>query len=207
MKDMVEAMGVPHVEIGDVLVNGAKANFNCRLQPEDQLQVYPLEEGEGLLTGIAERRFVLDVHLGSLARYLRMLGFDTVYGQHLQDPELVQIARTEQRILLTRDVNLLKHKAIPAGYWLRSQKTETQLQEVIGRYRLADHFHPFTRCMVCNGLISQVEKRAVLEQLPPDTRRYFEEFYQCRQCKRVYWKGSHYERMMEFMKKVIKMNG
>ncbi|MDO6388805.1 Mut7-C RNAse domain-containing protein [Pontibacter sp. BT731] len=203
VKDMIEAMGVPHVEVHAVLVNGEKVDFSYRLEPNDQVEIYPYEGGEEeLLTGVAERRFVLDVHLGSLARFLHLLGFDTVYGQHLHDPELVQISSEEKRILLTRDVNLLKHKAILAGYWLRSQQTEEQLKEVISRYRLGDQLQPFTRCMVCNGHIVPVEKQEVLEQLPPNTQLYFDEFYQCRQCKRVYWKGSHYERMQELIRRI-----
>ncbi|WP_229733764.1 Mut7-C ubiquitin/RNAse domain-containing protein [Pontibacter amylolyticus] len=203
VKDMIEAMGVPHVEVRDVLVNGEKVSFSHRLLPDDQVEVYTYENGEEtLLSGIAERRFVLDVHLGSLARALRMLGFDTVYGQHLHDPELVRISIEEKRILLTRDVNLLKHKAIPAGYWLRSQQTEAQLLEVLTKYKLADLFRPFTRCMVCNGRIVPVDKQQVLELLPPKTQLYFDEFYQCQQCRRVYWKGSHYERMQELIRRI-----
>ncbi|EJF10453.1 Mut7-C RNAse domain-containing protein [Pontibacter sp. BAB1700] len=203
LKDMMEAMGVPHVEVREVLVNGERSSLSQRLEEQAQVEVYPFEGGEAeLLAGIAERRFVLDVHLGTLARSLRMLGFDTVYEQHLHDAELVRLAYEEQRILLTRDVNLLKHKAIPAGYWLRSQQTEEQLQEVISRYKLADQLRPFTRCMVCNGHIVQVEKQEVLEQVPPKTRLYFEEFYQCQQCRRVYWKGSHYERMQELVRQI-----
>ncbi|PVY39625.1 Mut7-C RNAse domain-containing protein [Pontibacter virosus] len=203
VKDMIEAMGVPHVEVREVLVNGKKVNFSKRLESDNQVEVYPFEGGEAeLLAGIADQRFVLDVHLGSLARYLRLLGFDTVYGQHLHDPELVQISSEEKRILLTRDVNLLKHNAITAGYWMRSQNTEEQLQEVVSRYRLADQFRPFTRCMICNGHIVQVEKNQVLAQLPPKTQLYFDEFYQCQQCRRVYWKGSHYKRMQELIRRI-----
>ncbi|WP_299991494.1 Mut7-C RNAse domain-containing protein [uncultured Pontibacter sp.] len=207
VKDMFEAIGVPHVEVREVLVNGEKAAWSQRLQKNDQVEVYPFEGGEELLSGIGERRFVLDVHLGSLARSLRMLGFDTVYGQHLQDPELVRLSSEEQRILLTRDVNLLKHKAIPAGYWLRSQHTEEQLKEVVSRYKLHDQLRPFSRCMVCNGNIVAVDKQEVLEQLPSKTKQYFDEFYQCQQCKQVYWKGSHYDRMMELVHKIERMDG
>ncbi|MBF8964952.1 Mut7-C ubiquitin/RNAse domain-containing protein [Pontibacter sp. FD36] len=208
VKDVIEAIGVPHVEVREVLVNGAKAAWTQRLQENDQVEVYPFEGGEEeLLADKGERRFVLDVHLGTLARSLRMLGFDTVYRNDLHDTELVQLADESQRILLTRDVNLLKHKDIPAGYWLRSQHTEEQLKEVVIRYKLHDQLRPFTRCMVCNGNIVAVDKQEVLEQLPPKTKQYFDEFYQCQQCKQVYWKGSHYERMMELVHKIERMDG
>lgn len=145
---------------------------------------------------------MLDVHLGTLAKSLRLLGFDTVYGQRLHDAALVKISHGEQRILLTRDVNLLKHKAIPMGYWLRSQHTEKQLAEVVCRFQLVDHIRPFTRCMVCNGTIEVVSKETVLDLLPPKTRLYFDEFFQCADCKRVYWKGSHYQRMKETIQRI-----
>jgi uncharacterized protein len=203
LKDIVEAMGVPNVEVREIWVNGDPANFGGRLSSDDQVAVYPFDGHETeLLKSIAVVRFVLDVHLGTLARALRMLGFDTVYRNDLHDPELVQIASAEQRILLTRDVNLLKNKAIPAGYWLRSQHTEEQLTEVIRRFRLLDQIKPFTRCMVCNGCIRAVTKESVLDQLPARTRLYFEEFYQCQNCLRIYWKGSHYARMEELVKRL-----
>ena len=132
VKDMIEAMGVPYLEVRQVLVNGEVVMLTHRLQPGDRVGVYPFDGHESeLLAGIADVRFVLDVHLGTLARSLRMLGFDTLYENNLHDPELVELASADQRILLTRDVDLLKNKAIPVGYWLRSQHTDEQLREVI----------------------------------------------------------------------------
>jgi uncharacterized protein len=200
VKDSIEAIGVPHLEVREIVVNGEVVTFSYGLQHGDEVQVYPYDgREEELLSGIATCRFVLDVHLGTLARSLRMLGFDTVYENTLTDKAIAGIAQAEQRIVLTRDVNLLKHKAIPVGYWLRSQHTEEQLQEVIRRFRLLRQIRPFTRCMVCNGKIAVVPKDIVIDQLPPKTRLYFDEFYQCSDCSRVYWKGSHYERMLGFI--------
>jgi uncharacterized protein len=203
VKDAIEAIGVPHLEIREVLVNKENVPFTYRLKSGDEVMVYPHDGREvELLKGIVAIRFVLDVHLGTLARSLRMFGFDTVYENTFTDKEIAGIAEAEQRIVLTRDVNLLKNKAIPVGYWLRSQHTEEQLLEVVRRFRLIERISPFTRCMVCNGLIKEVTKEAVQEKLPPKTRLYFEEFYQCTNCQRVYWKGSHYERMQELVKKI-----
>jgi uncharacterized protein len=204
VKDMIEAIGVPHVEVREVLVNGQRFSFGQRLQPADRVEVFPYDGREGeLLQGITERRFVLDVHLGTLARSLRMLGFNAVYGNHLRDKQITELAHAEQRIVLTRDVNLLKQKAIPVGYWLRSQQTEEQLGEVIRRFRLLNRIRPFSRCIVCNGLIAAIDKEAVQDQLPPKTKLYFQEFFRCQNCKRVYWKGSHYERMEELVKQLV----
>lgn len=205
IKDAIEAMGVPHPEVNAIVVNGHEVDFNYKLQPGDEVEVYP----KGYTTTInlipnysLPYRFVLDVHLGKLARLLRLLGFDTIFDPELTEKELVTIAVKENRILLSRGTGILKHKTIVYGYWLRSQQPEEQLQEVIRHYNLTSEFNIFTRCMVCNGAIVQVTKEQVQEQLPPKTKLYFHEFYQCQNCKRVYWKGSHYERMQEFIRQL-----
>ena len=129
-----------------------------------------------------------------------MLGFDTLYEPAFNDKIIAEIAQNETRIVLTRDVGLLKQKQIKWGYWLRSQLLEPQLSEVVSHFRLTGRFQPFTRCLECNGLLKPVKKELVLEKLPPKTKLYFNEFYQCHNCERVYWKGSHYERMQQFIK-------
>ncbi|MEJ8756944.1 Mut7-C RNAse domain-containing protein [Pontibacter sp. H259] len=203
IKDTIEAIGVPHPEVDVILVNGKAVNFTYKLQPDDVVEVYPA----GTLQSINlipepknPLRFVLDVHLGKLARLLRMLGFDTIYDPALSEKQIVGIALSEERILLTRGTEILKLKTIKYGYWLRSQDPEIQLREVITYYNLtALMFRLFSRCLVCNGEIKQVQKEAIQAQLPPKTQLYFHEFYQCSNCRRVYWKGSHFERMQEFI--------
>jgi uncharacterized protein len=203
VKDAIEAMGVPHPEVNAIVVNSSAVDFTYKLQSGDEVEVYPngFPATINLIPDYSlPYKFVLDVHLGKLARLLRLLGFDTVFDADLSEKELVTIAVNENRILLSRGVNILKHKTIVFGYWLRSQQPEVQLQEVIRNYSLAGEFHVFTRCMVCNGAIVQVSKEQVQEQLPPKTKQYFHEFYQCQHCQRVYWKGSHYERMQQFIR-------
>ncbi|MBB6611826.1 Mut7-C ubiquitin/RNAse domain-containing protein [Pontibacter sp. Tf4] len=202
VKDAIEAMGVPHPEVNAIVVNGNKVDFTYKLQPSDEVEVYP--KGFPATINLTPTyslpyRFVLDVHLGKLVRFLRLLGFDTFFDPELSEKELVRIAVEENRILLSRGVNILKYKTIVHGYWLRSQQPEEQLLEVIRYYSLAGEFSVFTRCMVCNGTIVQVPKEQVQELLPPKTKLYFHEFYQCQHCRRVYWKGSHYERMQQFI--------
>ena len=148
---------------------------------------------------IREPKFILDVHLGKLARYLRMLGFDTLYENDYTDPEIVNIAKIEKRAVLTRDTELLKIKAIEKGYLIKSKNHLEQLAEVILRFDLASKIRPFSRCMVCNGVVVKVEKEAVIGKLLPKTRQYYEEFFQCNSCERVYWKGSHYIKMNRFI--------
>lgn len=214
VKDAVEAIGVPHPEIDVIIVNELPVDFAHLVHSDDNVEVYPADAGKEWPAGFslqakhpAPDRFVLDVHLGKLARVLRMLGFDTCYENDYADKAIAHIAETEKRIVLTRDVGLLKHRNVRWGYWLRSQHLEEQLAEVLNYFNLKHKFTPFTRCIACNGSIQEVPKYSVLEQLPPNTKRYFNQFYQCDCCKRVYWKGSHYDRMQQFILQQTQLNG
>ncbi|MBC3541617.1 Mut7-C RNAse domain-containing protein [Rufibacter sediminis] len=206
LKDALEAVGVPHPEIGRICQNGSEAGFQEALLRHAQVEVFPVVSEKGSQTPgplqvsvPTPPTFVLDVHLGKLARYLRLLGFDTLYETSYDDQTIARLAQQGQRIVLTRDIGLLKQKIIQWGYWLRSQQWEEQLREVMIRYGLKDQLQPFTRCMACNGEIGEVSKETVLPLLPPKTRLYFHVFYQCQSCHRVYWKGSHYDRMQSFL--------
>ncbi|WP_336724365.1 Mut7-C RNAse domain-containing protein [Paraflavisolibacter sp. H34] len=200
VKDAIEAIGIPHPEVGALTINHHPAAIMAPLGHHDQVDVFPFPAA-----GIpgAPRSFVLDVHLGKLARLLRLLGFDTAYENGYHDKEIADIAAAQDRIVLTRDVGLLKHKSIRWGYWLRSQFGEEQLKEVIVHFGLEGAFQPFHRCIACNGLIEAVDKDLIKEKIPADTDRYFHEFYHCTSCGRVYWKGSHYEKMEAFLKRFI----
>jgi uncharacterized protein with PIN domain len=138
-------------------------------------------------------RFVLDVHLGRLARYLRLLGFDASWKKDATDEELVAIATREERILLTRDRELLKRRSVAQGYFVRETVRRRQILEVLRWFDLFDAIEPFRRCLECNGPLDPVAKVEVEDRLPPRTRRDYEEFQQCRDCHRIYWKGSHYD--------------
>ncbi len=199
VKDAIEANGVPHVEVGKIVVNGKEKPFDYLLQPGDEIDVFPYERQ---LPAGSPARFVLDVHLGGLARRLRMLGIDTIYRNDLHDPEIIAIATTENRVVLTRDVGLLKHKLLQWGYWLRSQQSEEQLLEVISRFSLCNYLQPFMRCIACNGLLATVAKNEIVELLPEKTRLFFEEFYRCTACGKIYWKGSHYQDMLRSVERI-----
>ena len=214
VKDAVEAIGPPHPEVGQILVNGITVDFFHPLQPQDQVEVFPAgplppgPEKERLPENERPANaFVLDVHLGKLAKALRLLGFDTRYQNNFSDQAIAAIAASENRIVLTRDVGLLKQKVIRWGYWLRSQHPDEQVGEVIRYFGLAGEGHPFSRCLACNSPIVEVAKEEVWEQLPPKTRLYFEQFYRCPSCRRVYWKGSHYDRMQAFVDQIASSGG
>ncbi len=170
VKDMVESLGVPHTEVDLILVNGESSGFSRLVQNGDRVAVYPVFESLDISPvlrlrplPLRETRFVLDVHLGKLARYLRMLGFDTLYSNHAGDRELVETSADQNRILLTRDRDLLKHSAVTHGYWLRETDSRLQTAEVITRFDLVRSIRLFTRCMVCNHELRAVPKTEVQE--------------------------------------------
>lgn len=209
VKDAVEAIGVPHSEIDLILVNGESVDFRYHLRDGDDVAVYPVFESLDIGTvtrlrpePLREPRFILDVHLGRLARYLRMLGFDTLYDNGWDDHEIVRIARDRRRIILTCDVGLLKHGDVTHGYWIRSRISREQLREVIARFDLARKIRPFQRCLVCNGVVKPVPREEVADQLSPRTLAYYDAFHRCESCGRVYWKGSHWERMQRIIEEV-----
>ncbi|WP_299824739.1 Mut7-C RNAse domain-containing protein [uncultured Pontibacter sp.] len=209
VKDAIEAIGVPHPEVAAILHNKVPVFFSHPLQPNGHVHVFPagpeLDLPEGYtLAAMPSRpyRFVLDVHLGTLASTLRMLGFDTLYDTNYSDKEIAHIAQQEQRIVLTRDIVLLKQKVIVHGYWLRSQHKTEQAKEVIRRFNLHQEISPFKLCLRCNGAVRPIPKEQVLDELPTKTQLYFQEFYQCTVCHKVYWKGSHYEHMQAFIEEL-----
>jgi hypothetical protein len=147
-------------------------------------------------------RFVLDQHLGRLAECLRLLGFDTLYRNDYHDPELAQIAHDEQRILLTRDLGLLKRSAVIYGAFVRTTDPEEQVIEIVRRWDLFDALTPFRRCMRCNGLLEQVSKAEIAELLLPQTRVDHTAFHRCTGCGQIYWPGSHFASMQRFVEQI-----
>jgi uncharacterized protein with PIN domain len=207
VKDVVESLGVPHTEVDLILLNGESAGLHELVGDGDRMTIYPVFEALdiGTLTRVRPQplrdlRFAADVHLGRLARYLRLAGLDTLYRNDWSDSELVENAVNEGRVVLTRDRGLLKRKAVTHGYLVRETAPRDQLQEVIDRFDLAASLVPFTRCAVCNGLLGAVEKAAVLELLPLRTSRRYRRFWRCGRCGRIYWRGGHFrsiERLVE----------
>jgi hypothetical protein len=204
IKDAVEALGVPHTEVDLILVDGEPVDFSYRLEEGDRVSVYPVFESFDISETtrnrsrpLREPRFILDVHLGALARKLRLLGFDTLYRTDYDDARIADIASREERIVLTRDTGLLKRKAVSRGYWLRETDPELQIEEIVRRFQLENLIRPFDRCPNCNGPIREVPKEEVEHLLEPKTRRYYDRFFRCSGCGQIYWRGSHYSRILE----------
>lgn len=206
VKDAIEAMGVPHTEVDIILVNGRSVAFNYQLQHKDDLEVYPLGYAVKAKTLLhltpAKPRpahFILDVHLGKLTRRLRLLGIDSDYRNDFPDAEIMQRAFADNRIILTRDRGILKHRKVIHGYLVRSDHVDVQLGEVMQRFQLVEDVQPWSRCMACNGVLEPVEKNAIADRLEPKTRRYYEEFRRCTNCAQIYWQGSHFKKIKTWM--------
>ncbi len=198
-KHLIESLGIPHTEIGELRADGKVVGLGYLVRDGDRLEVGAETRVE---VGADEPRFVLDGHLGRLASHLRMLGLDCLYDRASTDEQLAQVSAEEGRILLTRDRRLLMRKIVTQGYLLRSLDTREQLREVVERYALSAWVKPFQRCMRCNHPLEAVSKEAVIDRLEPLTKRYFDEFRLCPACDQVYWKGSHYERMLEWIAQI-----
>ncbi len=208
IKDTIEALGVPHPEIELILANGQSVDFSYSLQNGDRFSVYPqfTNLSLGSRTLLRPRlfltRFVLDVHLGKLATYLRLLGFDTWYRHHCDDDELAVISDGEQRILLTRDRGLLKRSIVTYGYCVRAIYPIQQTREILQRFALWSQIQPFRRCLRCNGDLVSVELDEVSARLPTKTQQYYDEFYLCQKCQQIYWKGAHYSNLQHLVERL-----
>ncbi len=209
LKDCIESCGVPHTEVDMILVNGEPAGFDRLVSDGDDIAVYPVFESLDIsgVTRLAGRplrdlRFVADVHLGGLARKLRLLGFDTEFSKTASADALLEAVEKGRRVLLSRNRKLLMRRVVDRGLFIRSDDPEEQCVEVVRRFDLAGSIRPFTRCMACNSPLAPVSKEEVLSLLEPLTKKYFFDFSGCAGCGKVYWKGSHYGKLEAFLKRI-----
>jgi len=210
VKHLIEAAGVPHTEVDLILANGESVDFSYCVKDGDYISVFPRFSRIDIESLRAVRppyinpfRFLLDNHLGRLARYMRLLGFDALYDPGLSDDDLASIAHEQGRILLTRDRGLLKRRLVTYGYCIRTRDSKAQLLAVLRRYDLFGQIQPWQRCLRCNGPLLEVSKSAIDHRLEPKTRIYYHDFQRCRDCDRIYWKGSHYGRLQKFIDELL----
>ncbi len=204
VKDFIESLGIPHVEIGAIYVNGRPVDFSYILTGGEVIRILPPAlpirlDQESLLRKrvLTHIRFAADVHLGKLKNYLRLLGLDTVYRNHLTDDMLAVLAQQEQRIVLTRDRSLLKRKAIELGYYIRETQPVLQAIEVLKRFDLRQALRPYSLCLRCNARLTRVDKKHVESDVPAASLKAFHEFWRCQGCQQVYWEGSHFKHLEE----------
>ena len=206
IKDVVESLRVPHPEVQRLLVNGEEVGFDYLVRPQDRIEVYPLTPPDNVLVATRLRpvplpacRFVVDVNVGRLAILLRLLGFDAVYENNLLNGDLASISQRGERILLTRDTNLLKRKIVVYGHLIRALQPEAQVVEVVRLYALADRMQWLSRCLRCNGSLVPVAKEKIMARLEPLTKKYYDSFRICDRCRQIYWPGSHQENMTRYL--------
>jgi len=197
VKDMIESLGVPHTEIDMILVNGNSVSFGYIVESLDITNIQHLRSKP-----LREPKFIADAHLGSLARYLRMLGFDVLYKNNITDTEIIEASLNDKRAILTKDRELLKNNKITHGYWIRNEETEEQVKEVITRFDLKNDIREFTRCIECNNILEVIEKEKIKDRLPSKVKQWQNEFRYCKHCDKIYWKGTHYNRMLDIIRKI-----
>lgn len=204
VRHLIELCGVPHTEVDLVLRNGESVGLEATVADGDRLAVYPVFEAFDIRPLLRLRaqplrrpRFLADAHLGALARHLRMLGFDTVWLNDIGDAALAQLAADEQRILLSRDRALLMRQTVTHGCFVRPGTTNAQLTDLVDRLQLCKELAPFTRCMRCNAPLFPVAPAEVRALVPPAVSRRHSEFWRCKDCAGIYWKGSHWQAMRQ----------
>ena len=207
VKDLIESLGVPHTETDLILVNSNSVGFDYIINDGDDISVYPVFESLDISNiqhlrskPLRQPKFICDVHLGRLARYLRMIGFDVYYKNDLSDEKIVKISSKGRRAILTRDIGLLKRNEVTHGYYVRNTKVEEQVKEIMSRFDLQKSIKEFSRCIECNEPLVTVEKNKILDELLPKVIQSQDEFYRCPSCKKIYWKGTHYQQMLSFIK-------
>ncbi|MER7399081.1 Mut7-C RNAse domain-containing protein [Streptomyces sp. NPDC000151] len=201
---IVESLGVPLTEVGTLLVDGRERPVSYVPRERESVEVRPVERPQRVPG--APLRFLLDVHLGTLARRLRLLGVDAAYeSEDIGDPELASRSAAQRRVLLSRDRGLLRRRELWAGAFVYSDRPGEQLRDVLGRFtpRLA----PWTRCTACNGELKDADKESVRERLEHGTRRTYDVFAQCTACGRVYWRGAHHAQLQTIVDEAVREFG
>jgi uncharacterized protein with PIN domain len=203
LKHMMEVLGVPHTEVELILINGESAGFDRFLREGDRVAVYPTFEAFDVMPLLRMRdhplrvtRFVADVHLGGLARLLRMTGFDTLFDTGFEDSAIAAIAARDRRIVLTRDCELLKRPDITHGCFVHAHKSAPQLREIFERLDLARGARPFTLCVHCNAPLRGVDQSVAQQRVPAPVFDCYERFFTCDACGRIFWEGRHWQRML-----------
>lgn len=209
VKDLLESLGPPHPEVDVILVDGEAVDFSHRVEDGARVSAYPafhtLDVTPLTRVGLPlpdEPRFALDVGLGRLSGFLRMLGFDTLWRNDFEDSELARLSGDDERVLLTRDLGLLKRAEVRNGYYPRNTDPAHQLVEVVRRYQLTPRMRPFTRCLACNASLAKAGRDEVLDRIPEGVAATHSRFQQCPECRRVYWPGTHHQRMQALIDKL-----
>ncbi len=209
VKDMIESLGVPHTEIDMIIVNGKSVDFSHLVQDGDDISVYPVFESIDISDiqhlrsfPLRQPRFIADVHLGSLVKYLRMLGIDVFYNNSFSHEEIIEASIKDNCTILTKDREILKNNRITHGYWVRNEHVIEQVKEVIHRFDLQKSIREFARCLECNTILEPIEKEKIIGRIPDKVKESHNEFWYCSHCDKIYWKGTHYQKMFVLINKI-----
>jgi len=210
IKDMIEALGVPHTEIDLILVNGKLVDFNYILQNKDRVSVYPVFESFNITdvtllrkTPLRQHKFIADINLGNIVKYMRLLGFDLYYDSLLSTRKIIDISKRENRVILTKNRKLLKFKDVTHGIFIRPGSTTEQIRRIIDYLDIKDNIKPFSRCLRCNTLLKSVLKEKILNKIPPKTKEFCDEYVQCQSCDNFFWKGTHFINMKKIVSQIL----
>lgn len=213
VKDLIESLGVPHTEVDLILVNGKSVSFKYLIKDGDDISVYPVFESMDITDvqhlrpkPLRKPKFICDVHLGKLARNMRMLGLNVAYANNLSDEQMVKISLLEKRTILTRDLGVLKRTEVTHGNFVREQEPEKQLYEIIKRFDLKNQLKPFSLCLECGAKLSRISKKEIINLLPENVKKNQDNFLYCTDCKKIYWAGSHFNNMKNFVNTFLKLN-
>ncbi len=210
IKDMIEALGIPHTEVDLVLVDGNSVAFNYILQDNDCVSVYPVFESLNITnvthlrkTPLRRNKFIADINLGDIVKYMRALGFDIYYDALFSSREIIDISKTENRIILTKSRKLLKFKEVSHGIFIRPGTPTEQIRRIIEYLDIKDDIKPFSRCLRCNRSLVVVRKEKILDRIPPMAKEFCDEYVQCQSCDKIYWKGNHFINMEKVLKQIL----
>ncbi|MGW8194291.1 MAG: Mut7-C RNAse domain-containing protein, partial [Desulforhopalus sp.] len=204
IKDIIEGLGVPHTEVGVIVLDGRQQTFNTIPSAGEHFHIHPLSSAASPLEPTLLRpeplpgfTFMVDINVNRLAPLLRMAGFDARSAAAVDNAEVIRETVSEKRILLSRNRDLLKHRTVSHGRLVRSQDPYMQLDEIINLYHLHPLARPFTRCMHCNTLLRHVAKETIINELLPLTKKYYSHFKRCPRCHKIFWRGSHHDHMVK----------
>lgn len=210
IKDMIEALGVPHTEIDLILVKGESVDFTYILQEGDRISVYPVFESLNIgnvsrlrKLPLRKTKFIADINLGHIVKYMRLLGFDVRFDTLLSNRQIIVISRKENRIVLTRSRNLLRFKDITHGIFIHPGTTEEQVRGIIDFLDIMDNVKPFSRCLRCNSPLKTIPNESIIERIPPKTRVLCDEYSYCKPCEKIYWKGTHFTKMKRMVDRIL----
>jgi hypothetical protein len=202
VKDMIEALGVPHTEIDLILVNGKSVDFAYVPKDVDRISVYPVFESLNIenvtrlrKVPLRKTKFIADIHLGDIVKYMRALGFDVFFNPSFSSRKIIDISKMENRIILTKSRRLLKFKEVTHAIYIRPGTTAEQIKRILDYLDIKDSINPFSRCLRCNSVVKSVPKESIADRIPPKTKEFCDQYTYCKFCDKIYWNGTHYIKM------------